>query len=100
MYKSLSYLDDVEEELCIERAMLLGHINEVMNSTSDQRIVYDCLSLFRVGDLSKADQTLLNKSKEILKTIAKYKRVSIKQKQVLCRLLCLEHEDYESNSFK
>ncbi|PLS19427.1 hypothetical protein CVD28_03150 [Bacillus sp. M6-12] len=88
----MSALDDAYEGMMIENYMISEAIDKYVKIYSPQQVVNDAISSFREESVDEED-SIEAFSKEILKTIARIKRVSDKQKRCLIKMLVLRGED-------
>lgn len=93
---SLSYADDCYEGLMIEESVKMEAVESYIEKYSNQKVVEDALGAFKkrtVDESSKLEQM----AREILKTVARMKTLSAKQKKCLVRVLVYRHhQGYET----
>lgn len=93
----MSFLDDHYEDMLIETSMISKSIEQYAKEYSPQRVVDDAISSFKEDGVDEEDSVEVF-SRDILKTIARTKFVSVKQKACLVKLLVLRGEDgYEAD---
>lgn len=91
----MSYVDDCYEELMIEQAMKMEAIETYLERYTNQKVVDDVVTSFKENIVDESSK-LECVSREILKTVAKTKTLSIKQKTCLVRVLVSRcAENYE-----
>jgi hypothetical protein len=88
----MSFADDAYEEMMIENYMISESVEEYIKIYSPQQVVNDAISSFREHEVDEEDK-METVSRDILKTIARTKRVSDKQKRCLVKMLVLRGED-------
>lgn len=82
----MSFVDDCEEELIIERAIFANTVETCNKIYSDNKVIWDAINSFKYVKVDESSE-LECMTREILKTVARLKRISDKQKMVLIRML-------------
>jgi hypothetical protein len=88
----MSWLDDHYEEMEREMSILQASIEEYVNLYSAQEVVRDAIQSFKEEPVDEWDETE-TKARDILKTIARTKRVTDKQKYCLVKMLVYRGEN-------
>ena len=94
----VSWIDDHYEDLIREEMDFQNSAQELIEDHSPQEIVDIVISMFKpafidqYGEIDDIDDR--EKAKAILKTVARQKRVSEKQKKFFCYFIVRNHPEY------
>lgn len=88
----MSALDDAYEYMMIENYMISESIDKYLKIYSPQQVVHDAINSFKEQAVDEYEEIEVV-SRDILKTIARTKRVSPKQKRCLIKMMVLRGEN-------
>lgn len=87
----MSFSDYAYEEMMVDHYLLNEAIERCFKQYSPQKVISDSINSFRNSAVNE-EKTIELVSRDILKTVARTKQVSLKQRKCLIKMLVLRSE--------